>query len=160
MGSTHRYRIGREAQWPPIRTNKNMYANLLLTWCYIEISPAQNYDHDMADSSSPINNNCSNLQIQLYLQQKKKKSALQSDHTSYTSQDIWLGFQTMELTAIDNEVPVQEVRLSIRELIKKGYRENEAAEIHTAKVSFPRIPQIKWPSTRQDGQSGHHYHLT
>ena len=48
-------------------------------------------------------------------------------------------------------------------MIRKGYRENEAAEAHTSKEShssFPRVPQLKWPSTRQDGRSGHHYHLT
>jgi hypothetical protein len=66
----------------------------------------------------------------------------------------------MELIATDNEAPVQEIHTSIREMIKKGYIENEAAEAHTAKVSFPRIPQLKWPSTRVDGRSGHHYHLT
>jgi hypothetical protein len=66
----------------------------------------------------------------------------------------------MELIAIDSEAPLQETHMSIREMIRKGYRENEAAEAHTAKVSFPWIPQQKWPSSRTDGQSGHHYHLT
>jgi cellulose biosynthesis protein BcsQ len=45
-------------------------------------------------------------------------------------------------------------------MMRKGYRENEAAEVHTAKVSFPKIPQQKWPSSRVDGRFGHHYHLT
>jgi hypothetical protein len=47
----------------------------------------------------------------------------------------------MELLAVDNAAPIIEVTTSIRELIKLGYRENEAAEIHTAKISFPRIQQ-------------------
>jgi hypothetical protein len=45
-------------------------------------------------------------------------------------------------------------------MMRKGYRENEAAKAYTAKVSFPRIPQQKWPSSRVDGRSGHHHHLT
>ena len=45
-------------------------------------------------------------------------------------------------------------------MIRKCYKENEAAEAHTDKVSFSRIPQLKWPSARLDGRSGHHYHLT
>jgi hypothetical protein len=52
------------------------------------------------------------------------------------------------------------VHISIRELIRRGYRENEATEIHTAKISFPRILQQKWPSARLDGRSRHHFHLT
>ena len=66
----------------------------------------------------------------------------------------------MELIAKVLDVPLQEVHTSIRKMIRKGFKENEAAEIHTAKISFPRIPQLKWPSARPDGRSGHHYHLT
>jgi hypothetical protein len=66
----------------------------------------------------------------------------------------------MELLAIDNDIPPQVVYTSICELIQRGYRENEAAEVHIAKIAFPRIPQQKWPSARLDGRSGHHFHLT
>jgi hypothetical protein len=66
----------------------------------------------------------------------------------------------MELLAKDNDIPTQDVHMSIREMIRRGYKENEAAEAHTANISFPRIPQQKWPSTRQDGRFGHHFHLT
>ena len=114
----------------------------------------------MANSSSSTNNKRSQLPIQLSNQQKKTRSDLQSEHARYASQDIWLGFQTMELIAIANEAPLQEIHTSICEMIRKGYKENEATEAHTAKVSFPRIPQLKWPSTRLNGRSGHHYHLT
>jgi hypothetical protein len=65
----------------------------------------------------------------------------------------------MELLAIDAEIPPQEIYMSIREMIRRGYRENEATEAHTAKVSFSRILQQKWPSSRVNGRSGHHYHL-
>jgi hypothetical protein len=49
---------------------------------------------------------------------------------------------------------------SISELIRRGYKENEAAEVHTAKISFPKILQQKWPSIRLDGRFGDHFHLT
>jgi hypothetical protein len=120
----------------------------------------QDYDQDMADSSSPQSNKCGQLSNQLINQQKKIRSDLQSEHAQYTSQDIWLSFQAMELITKDSEALLQETHMSIREMIRKGYRENEAAEAHIAKVSFPRIPQQKWPSSRTNRRSSHHYHLT
>ena len=65
----------------------------------------------------------------------------------------------MELIATTNDAQMREIHMSIRKMIRKGYRENQAIEAHTPKISFPRIPQLKWPSSRLDGQSGHHYHL-
>ena len=38
--------------------------------------------------------------------------------------------------------------------------ENEVAKAHITKISFPKIPQQKWPSARLDGKSGHHFHFT
>jgi SOS response regulatory protein OraA/RecX len=102
--------------------------------------PPQDNDQDMADFSSPTNLKRGQLTIQQSIQQKKTKSDIQSEHHKYANQDIWLGFQTMELLAIDNDTPPQDVHTSIRELIRRGYRENEAAEIHTARISFSRIP--------------------
>jgi hypothetical protein len=66
----------------------------------------------------------------------------------------------MELLAKDSETPLAEINISIRELIYMGFRENEAAELHTSKISYPRIQQQCWPSSRQDGRTGHHDHLT
>jgi hypothetical protein len=114
----------------------------------------------MADSSSPTNLKRGQLTIQQSTQPKKTRNDLQSEHQNYANQELWLGFQTMELLAKDNDIPTQDVHMSIREMIRRGYKENEAAEAHTANISFPRIPQQKWPSTRQDGRSGHHFHLT
>ena len=65
----------------------------------------------------------------------------------------------MELLAAANDASPQEIHTSIREMIRRGYKESEAAEAHTAKVFFRRIPQLKWPITRLDGRTGHHYHL-
>jgi hypothetical protein len=44
----------------------------------------------------------------------------------------------MELIAVENNTPPYEVHTTIREMIKMGFRENEVAELHTAKISFPR----------------------
>jgi hypothetical protein len=94
----------------------------------------------MADSSSPTNLKRGQLTIQQSIQQKKTKSDLRSEHQSYANQDIWLGFQAMELLAIDNDIPPQDMHMSMHELIRRGYRKNEADEAHTTKISFPRIP--------------------
>jgi hypothetical protein len=66
----------------------------------------------------------------------------------------------MELTASDNNIPHREINTPICELLRLGFRESEVAEIHIAKISFPRVQQQRWPSTRTDGRSGHHYHIT
>jgi hypothetical protein len=73
---------------------------------------------------------------------------------------MWFGFQAMELIASNNNIPHRKINTPICELLRLGFRESEAAEIHTTKISFPRVQQQKWPSTRTDGCSGHHYHIT
>jgi hypothetical protein len=160
MGSTLQYKIGREANWSPrcIQILSKTISTLTLQHD-MQLPPHDN-DQDMADSSSSTNLKRGQLTIQQSIQQKKTRSDLQSEHQSYANQDIWLGFQAMELLAINNGIPPQDVHTSIRKLIRRGYRKNEAAEIHIAKISFPRIPQQKWPSARLDGRSGHHFHLT
>ena len=160
MDQNLRYEIGRQAKWQSTRIKQNSKTKLLITLICVATSLVQEYDHDIADSSLPPNHKISQLPIQLSSQQKKTRSELQSKHARYSNQDIWLGFHTMELIAKTNDTPLQEIHTPIRELIRKGYKENEAAKIHTAKVSFPKIPQLKWPSVRLDGHSGHHYHLT
>ena len=66
----------------------------------------------------------------------------------------------MELLAKDTETPPIKINKSIRELIRMGFRESEAVEFHTTKISFPRVHQQRWLSSRQDGRIRHHYHLT
>jgi hypothetical protein len=44
----------------------------------------------------------------------------------------------MELIAVENNIPPYEVCTTIQKMIKMGFRENEATELHTAKISFPR----------------------
>ena len=140
VGQNLRYEIGSKAIWPPTSPRQTSQINTLLTMKYDDIAIAQECDFVMADSSSLPSHKRSQLPIQLSIQQKKTKSDLQSEYARYTNQDIWLGFQAMELIATENEAPLLETSLSIREMIKKGYRESEAAEANTAKISFPGIP--------------------
>jgi hypothetical protein len=159
-GSTLRYKIEREANRPSKYKQGFLKVISILTLKHDMQLISQDNDQDMADSSSSTNLKRGQLTIQQSIQQKKMRSDLQSEHQSSANQDIWLGFQAMELLAIDQDIPPQEVHTSIRELIQRGYRENEAAEVHTTKISFLRILQQKWPSARLDGRSGHHFHLT
>ena len=78
---------------------------------------------------------------------------------SMQAKTLWFGFQAMELIASDNNIPHREINTSIRELLRLGFRKNEVAEIHTAKISFLRVQQQRWPSTRTNGRSSHHYHI-
>jgi hypothetical protein len=160
MGSTLQYNIGREASQPPKNTQILPKSISMLTLQYVMHLPSQDDDQDMADSSSPTNLKRGQLTIQQSTQPKKTRNDLQSEHQNYANQELSLGFQTMELLAIDNDIPTQDMHMSIREMIRRSYKENEATEAHIANISFPRIPQQKWPSTRQDGRSGHHFHLT
>ena len=99
-GSTLRYRIGREAIKPPKSMYKNLKTNLILTLrCSMSMPPHDN-DQDMAKSSSSSNLKRGQLTIQQSIQQKIMKSDLQFEHHKYANQNIWLGFQTMELLAI------------------------------------------------------------
>jgi hypothetical protein len=105
MDSTLRYRIGREVNRPS--KNRQILSNAIsiLTLKYdMQLLPQDN-DQDMADSSCPTNLKRGQLTIQQSIQQKKMRSNLQSEHQSYANQDTWLGFQTMELLAIDNDIP-------------------------------------------------------
>jgi hypothetical protein len=66
----------------------------------------------------------------------------------------------MELIEQDKEAQPQVTNIPIRKLLKLGFRENEAVELHTTKISFPRVQQQRWPSKLTNGRTGHHFHLT
>ena len=44
--------------------------------------------------------------------------------------------------------------------MKGGIDFDEAKEIQKAKTSFPYVPQLEWPSKREDGIEGQHFNLT
>ena len=94
---------------------------------------------------------------------KKKRNAFQNEHSQYTHQELWLGYQTMESIEQDKEAPphVNHVTsVPIQELLKLGFRENKATELHIAKISFRRLHQQRWPSQHTDGRTRHYFHLT
>jgi hypothetical protein len=135
MGKTQRYEIVRHAlktQTKPHTKTKDI--TMLTLKCYIPPC-LQDQDHDMADSSSPNNNKRSQLIIHQHSQPKKTRCDLQADHDKYASQTLWLGFQTLELLAKDIATQPIEINTSIRELICQGFKESEAAELHTSKSS-------------------------
>ena len=128
--------------------------------CYNKYTTLQDIDQDMADSSSPNSNKRGQIIVQQASQHKKTCSDIQTDQAKHTNQELWFRFHTMELIAKDNNITPRVVTTRIREMLRLGFRENEAAELHTAKISFPRIQQQRWPSMRTDGRIGHHYHIT
>lgn len=128
--------------------------------CYNKHTTLQDIDQDMADSSSPNSNKRGKIIVQQASQHKKTRSDTQTDQAKHINQELWFGFHTMELIAKDNNITPRGITTPIREMLRLGFRENEAAELHTAKISFPRIQQQRWPSMRTDGRTGHHYHIT
>jgi hypothetical protein len=141
MGKTQRYEIVRYALTPQIEPHTKTKDNPMLTLkCNIPLN-LQDQDHDMADSSSPTSNKRSQLIIHQHSQQKKTRCNLQADHDKYANQTFWLGFQTLELLAKDNAIQPIKISTSIRELLRQGYKESEAAELHIAKISYPRVQQ-------------------
>lgn len=136
-GSNMRYEIVRKVNWPSTCMRNKSTANILLIQTCVAKMSEQDYDLDMADSSSLPSHKRAQLTLQQSNHQKKTKNDLQSEHAHYANHDIWLGFQTMELLAKEADIPPQELNISIHDMIKKGYKENEAAEAHTAKVSYP-----------------------
>ena len=57
-------------------------------------------------------------------------------------------------------IPPFSVTTPIDELIASGYVASEAAELRSASMSFPRIQQKLWPTTRPDGIEGQHINIT
>jgi hypothetical protein len=156
-GAIQRYEIVQNAIRPPIKPK----ANPILTMRHIILIQTQDLDQDMTDSSSPANNKRGQLSLYLPSQQKKTRNATQTEHDRYANQDLWLGFPLLELIAQDNEVPPpQAINILIRELLRLGFWENEAAEMHTTRISFPRVQPQRWPNKHTDDYTGHHYHLT
>lgn len=127
LGSNLQYEIARKTRWSPGCTNKTPTTNLSFKLYYATHVFSQEYDQDMTESSSPPSHKRFPLPSNNPSNTKKTKSDLQSEHARYANQDIWLGSQTMELLAKDAKIPPQETPLSIREMIKRGYEENEAA---------------------------------
>ena len=83
--------------------------------------------------------------------------SIQRDHTLL---DFWYGFPVMENLAYEANLPPLLTRASVQELVTLGYVASEAEERRTAKMSFPRVMQKLWPTSRPDTAAGQHVNLT
>jgi hypothetical protein len=77
----------------------------------------------------------------------------------YTDTAIWLGFPTMEeLARQARNQPIDQSCSRANE--KAGLSAEEALELTSAKVAFPKIRQQAWPNIRSDNKMDNHFHLT
>jgi hypothetical protein len=74
--------------------------------------------------------------------------------------EFWYGYPTMETIAYEAGIPPLSTDTQIEELIATGYVASEAAELCSAKISFPRVQQKLWPTSRPDGIEGQHINIT
>jgi hypothetical protein len=82
----------------------------------------------------------------------------QHRNNPYHKLNLWFGFPVMEQLARD--AGQQPFDLSdINSHLARGIPQDEARILSSSKISFPRIPQMLWPSARKDGKPGQHYHL-
>jgi hypothetical protein len=72
---------------------------------------------------------------------------------------LWLGFQALNHIYKQKDMPLDSFETT-RELMKKGIDFDEAKEMQKARPSFPYVPQLEWPSKREDGIEGQHFNLT
>lgn len=71
---------------------------------------------------------------------------------------MWLGFQALNHIYKQKELPQEHIGTT-RDLIKKGIDFDEAKEMQNMVPSFPFVPQLEWPSKRDDGIEGQHFNL-
>jgi hypothetical protein len=94
---------------------------------------------------------------------KKNKSDKPTINVSVPNQRpprYWLGFSYMEQIVIDRNLPGCTNSEHPEDLMAKGYIKTKAEEMLQAIVAFPRVPQILYPSAREDKVLGQHYNLT
>jgi len=75
------------------------------------------------------------------------------------SLSLWLGFQALNHINKQKDLPSECIETT-RELIKKRIDFDEAKEMQKARPSFPYVPQLEWPSKREDGIEGQHFNFT
>ena len=73
---------------------------------------------------------------------------------------FWYGYPIMETIAYEAGIPPIPRSTPLEELIATGYVACEAAELCSASISFPRVQQNFWPTTRPDGIEGQHINIT
>ena len=71
--------------------------------------------------------------------------------------DLWLGFQNMKMLAID--LSVEPYAYSLEACLQAGIPSEEACELVSAQIAFPRTLQQLWPFSCNDNVPGQQYHL-
>jgi hypothetical protein len=99
------------------------------------------------------------------LTEKYNKKSKSEETTLITMPDklenkLWFGFSYMEQMAVEEGLPKCMTDGPTEDLVAMGYMRIEADELEQAIVSFPRVPQKLYPSTRSDKVLGQHYNLT
>ena len=77
-----------------------------------------------------------------------------------THRSLWFGFEAMEKLAEENGQEPLFHEETIEDRVTRGVSRIEATELEQVSISFPRIPQLLYPSQRPDGVPGQHYNLT
>ena len=93
---------------------------------------------------------------------KKSKSTTSSLslYRDPSQMEFWYGYPIMETIAYEAGIPPIPIATPLDELIATGYVASEAAELCSATISFPRVQQKLWPTTRPDGIEGQHVNIT
>jgi hypothetical protein len=90
----------------------------------------------------------------------KSNSNIISLYRDPSQMEFWYGFPIMETIAYEAGMPPIPLSTPLEELIATGYVASKAAELCSAIISFPRVQQKLWPSTRPDGIEGQHINIT
>ena len=77
-----------------------------------------------------------------------------------THRSLWFGFEAMERLAEENDQEPLFFEETVEDRVTRGVSRTEATELDQVSISFPRIPQLLYPSKRPDGAPGQHYNLT
>lgn len=124
---------------------------------------ADSYTHmppegmDIDDTGAQSNKRTTRSQSDLQL--KKARGSPPAKITP-PSQDIWLGFPTMELLAYEAGMPPILPTNSIPDLIAAGFLKHKVVELLSARHSFPRVAQKLWPIDRPEKIEGQHHNVT
>ena len=89
-----------------------------------------------------------------------KQGAHSSAADSVPPPKLWFGFDVMEKIAINQGLEELFTGETIDDRVTRGIPRDEATELESVCISFPRVPQLLYPSERADGLLGQHLNLT
>jgi hypothetical protein len=145
-----------ELQWVMATSGSRRVARSLMTnedeFMDIDASPGSTHKRTTGATKEAVENGS-----------KKKSKGVEELHITIfeiPSRRYWLGFNYMEQLAKEAGIPECTNDGSIEDLVAKGYMRTEAMELERTIVSYPRVPQVLYPSVRSDKGVGQYYNLT